>query len=81
MTQYTRWITRTNAAGYLGQTNWTLPSIDNWPSSGATTPSPSRSDGPAANFEWSFSFGSGFLGTDVLANELYMTAYYVGPPQ
>jgi hypothetical protein len=36
--------------------------------------------GPAPNFEWSFSFGSGFQGTDLLANDLYATAYYSGPP-
>ncbi|MGO9228953.1 MAG: hypothetical protein ACLQKA_07055 [Bryobacteraceae bacterium] len=35
--------------------------------------------GPADNFEESYSFGSGFLGTDVLGNDLYVTAYYVGP--
>jgi hypothetical protein len=35
---------------------------------------------PAPGFEWSFSFGNGFEGTDVLANDLYVTAYFVGPP-
>jgi uncharacterized protein (TIGR03437 family) len=29
-------------------------------------------------FEWSFSFGNGFLGTDVLADDYYATAYFVG---
>jgi len=33
---------------------------------------------PAAGFEWSFSFNSGFLGTDVLKNNLYVTSYFVG---
>jgi uncharacterized protein (TIGR03437 family) len=33
---------------------------------------------PAAGFEWSFSFGNGFEGTDLLANELYVTAYFAG---
>ena len=37
-------------------------------------------DGPASGFEWSFSFGNGFLGTDIFANEFYVTAYFVGPP-
>ncbi len=37
-------------------------------------------DGPAPNFEWSFSFGNGFQGTDLLQNDLYVTAYFVGPP-
>jgi uncharacterized protein (TIGR03437 family) len=32
----------------------------------------------APNFEWSFSFGNGFLGTDILANDLYVTVYFVG---
>lgn len=37
-----------------------------------------QSNGPATNFEWSFSFGNGFLGTDILANEFYVAAYFVG---
>jgi len=32
----------------------------------------------APNFEWSFSFGNGFLGTDLLVNDLFVTAYFVG---
>jgi uncharacterized protein (TIGR03437 family) len=39
-----------------------------------------QTDGPASGFEWSFSFGNGFQGTDILANDLYVTAYFVGPP-
>ena len=35
---------------------------------------------PAPGFEWSFSFGNGFEGTDVLANDLFVTAYFVGAP-
>jgi uncharacterized protein (TIGR03437 family) len=34
--------------------------------------------GPADNFEESYSFGSGFQGTDILKNDLYATAYFVG---
>jgi hypothetical protein len=34
--------------------------------------------GPAPNFEWSFSFGNGFQGTNILADELYVTAYFPG---
>ena len=34
--------------------------------------------GPADNFEESYSFGSGFQGTDVLGNNLYVTVYFVG---
>jgi uncharacterized protein (TIGR03437 family) len=33
---------------------------------------------PSSGYEWSFSFGSGFLGTDLLVNNLYVTAYFVG---
>jgi hypothetical protein len=39
-----------------------------------------QSDGPATGFEWSFSFGNGFLGTDIQANDFYVTAYFDGPP-
>lgn len=35
--------------------------------------------GPAPDFEWSFSFGNGFQGTNILADELYVTAYFPGP--
>ncbi len=37
-----------------------------------------ESAGPADNFEQSYSFGSGFQGTDLLANNLYVTAYFTG---
>jgi len=36
--------------------------------------------GPAPNFEWSFSLGNGFQGTNILADELYVTAYIPGLP-
>jgi uncharacterized protein (TIGR03437 family) len=49
-----------------------------WTCQGATIQSACQTDGPAANFEWSYSFGSGFQGTDLLANSLYVTAYFVG---
>ncbi|HEX7139714.1 MAG TPA: hypothetical protein VF219_17815, partial [Vicinamibacterales bacterium] len=35
---------------------------------------------PAPNFEWSFSFGNGFQGTDLVANDLYVMVYYPDPP-
>jgi hypothetical protein len=118
-----------NGTGYLGQTNWQLPTIDSncpgyncsgtqnpmgnlfynqlgfsqgmtavaapniavgpfnhiqpylyWTCGAATIPGACDANGPAANFEWSFSFGSGFEGTDLLANDLYVTAYFVGAP-
>jgi len=50
-----------------------------WACGAATTQAGCQVDGPALNFEWSFSFGSGFEGTDLLANDLYVTAYYAGP--
>lgn len=50
-----------------------------WSCSGRTIRSRCSSKGAAANFEWSFSFVSGFLGTDILANDLYTTAYHLGP--
>ena len=39
---------------------------------------PCESAGPADNFEESYSFGAGFQGTDVLGNNLFVTAYFVG---
>jgi hypothetical protein len=51
-----------------------------WACEGATTLGACQADGPAPNFEWSFSFGNGFQGTDLLVNDLYVTAYFVGPP-
>jgi hypothetical protein len=34
---------------------------------------------PAPNFEWSFSFGNGFQGTDLMVNDLYVMVYFPGP--
>ncbi|HWZ72214.1 MAG TPA: hypothetical protein VN326_12185 [Casimicrobiaceae bacterium] len=118
-----------NGAGYLGQTNWQLPTIESscpgyncagnqnpmgnlfydqlhfsqgmtvvtvpnvavgpfkniqpylyWACEAATIQQACQTDGPAPNFEWSFSFGSGFQGTDLLANDLYVMVYYPGSP-
>jgi uncharacterized protein (TIGR03437 family) len=118
-----------NGTGYLGQSNWQLPTVDpacdvsyicaatDTPlqelfydqlgiSPGApVVPAPDIAVGPfnniqpylywscgaaaiqdacgtppATGFQWSFSFGNGFLGTDVLQNDLYVTAYFVGTP-
>jgi uncharacterized protein (TIGR03437 family) len=49
-----------------------------WSCQGSTIQGPCQTAGPAPNFEWSFSFGNGFEGTDVLANDLYVTAYFAG---
>jgi len=35
---------------------------------------------PVPNFEWSFSFGNGFQGTDLMTNNLYVMVYYPDPP-
>ena len=31
---------------------------------------------PAPGFAWSFSFGNGFEGTDLIQNDLYVMVYY-----
>ena len=36
-------------------------------------------DGPAPGMAWSFSFGNGFEGTDVVRNDLYVMVYFPGP--
>ncbi|MGB7624025.1 MAG: hypothetical protein WBN92_16890 [Terriglobia bacterium] len=45
-------------------------------------PSPCQggSPGPAPGFEYSFSFGNGFEGTDVVGNNLYVMVYYPETP-
>jgi uncharacterized protein (TIGR03437 family) len=49
-----------------------------WSCGAATIQEPCSTDVPAPNFEWSYSFGSGFQGTDLMANDLYVAAYFVG---
>jgi uncharacterized protein (TIGR03437 family) len=49
-----------------------------WTCGAATAQRVCSDAGPAASFEWSYSFGSGFEGTDLLANDLFVTAYFVG---
>jgi uncharacterized protein (TIGR03437 family) len=39
---------------------------------------PCGSTPPAPGFEWSFWFDNGFQGTDVLAHDMYVTAYFPG---
>ncbi len=51
-----------------------------WACEGATIQDACQIDGPATGFEWSFSFGNGFLGTDVLKNNFYVMVYYPGSP-
>ena len=52
-----------------------------WACEAETAASPCQSNGPADNFEWNFSFGNGFQGTNLLANDLYVIVYYPGPPR
>lgn len=40
-----------------------------------------QSTPPAPNFGWSFSFGNGFQGTDLMVNNLYVMVYYPDPPE
>lgn len=49
-----------------------------WSCLGATIQSPCQNGGAAPSFQFSFSFGNGFLGTDILADDYYVTAYFVG---
>ncbi len=49
-----------------------------WSCVASTIQSPCETAGPADNFEESYSFGSGFQGTDAVLNNLYVTAYFVG---
>lgn len=49
-----------------------------WSCQGESPQAQCHPGGPAPNFEWSFSFGSGFQGTDILPNQLYVTAYFPG---
>ncbi len=49
-----------------------------WSCQANTIQDPCSTTLPAPNFEWSFSFGSGFQGTDLFPNDLYVTAYFPG---
>ncbi len=51
-----------------------------WTCEANMVPEPCQSSGPAPGFEWTFWFGNGFEGTDVLAHDMYVTAYFPGPP-
>jgi len=124
-----QFLANMNAAAYLGQKNWQMPTVDPnctdyncdgtknpmgnlfydqlglirgesivatpnlavgplrnlqpylyWSCEAATIQSACSTDEPAPNFEFSFSFGSGFQGTDLLANSLYVIPYFVGAP-
>ncbi len=75
--------------GFVAGSSFPVPNISSgpfsnlqpylyWTCSGASVRSACSTNGPIANQEWSYSFGSGFQGTDVLANRLFVTAYFGG---
>ena len=47
-----------------------------WSCGAADSQSPCQTSPPSPNFEWSFSFGNGFEGTDIVGNDLYVMVYY-----
>jgi hypothetical protein len=49
-----------------------------WACEAETAASACQTNGPADRFEWNFSFGNGFQGTNLLANDLYVIVYYPG---
>jgi hypothetical protein len=49
-----------------------------WACEAEAATSACQSNGPADNFEWNFSFGNGFQGTNLLVNDLYVIVYYAG---
>jgi hypothetical protein len=48
-----------------------------WACEAETAISVCQANGPADGFEWNFSFGNGFEGTNLLANDLYVIVYYL----
>jgi|CZKZ01.1.fsa_nt_gi hypothetical protein len=51
-----------------------------WSCSAPYTNPPCQTPPPNTNFEYSFSFGNGFEGTDLVANDLYVTVYFPQTP-
>jgi hypothetical protein len=51
-----------------------------WSCSAPYTDPPCQNPPPADGFEWSFSFGNGFQGTDVHRNDLYVMIYFPQTP-
>jgi uncharacterized protein (TIGR03437 family) len=49
-----------------------------WSCQADTTQDPCQTVGPVSESEWAFTFGDGFLGTDGLEADYYVTAYFVG---
>lgn len=51
-----------------------------WACTGDTAASPCQPSGPAEGFEWNFSFGNGFQGTNLMGNNLFVIVYYPDVP-
>jgi hypothetical protein len=49
-----------------------------WACEAETATSPCQTNGPSERFEWNFSFGNGFEGTNLLGNDLYVIVYHPG---
>jgi hypothetical protein len=47
-----------------------------WSCAGATAEASCKAGAPVAGQAWSFSFGNGFLGTDLVSNDLYVMVYF-----
>jgi hypothetical protein len=47
-----------------------------WACSGDSASLPCRPNGPADGFEWNFSLGNGFQGTNLVGNNLFVMVYY-----
>jgi len=47
-----------------------------WACAGESASTPCRSNGPADGFEWNFSLGNGFQGTNLVGNSLFVIVYY-----
>jgi hypothetical protein len=50
-----------------------------WSCEGETAQGACLEGAPVKGQAWSFSFGNGFLGTDLVQNDLYVMVYYPGP--
>ncbi|HXR13254.1 MAG TPA: hypothetical protein VN740_01260 [Solirubrobacteraceae bacterium] len=50
-----------------------------WSCAGESVAGPCKGVPNPNNQQWSFSFGNGFLGTDLTQNSLYVMVYYPGP--
>jgi hypothetical protein len=51
-----------------------------WACEAETAISACQPNGPSDGFEWNFSFGNGFEGTNLVANDLYVIVYYPDSP-